>query len=314
MILFLQRCGCVLAVAAVLLTSLLAGAHQDTKAEPDCCFLWKATSKTTTVYLLGSLHVAKPDLFPLPKAIEDAFADSRKLVVEVNVEGLDQLKILQQTFEKGMYPKDKGETLSKAVSKETLKLLEKYCAEKKELKMAALEPMRPWLLTMLLMAEELKASGFSEEGIDKHFLKKAKTQKKPIMELETAGAQLDLFTQMTPEVQDKMLAKTLTEAGSMKNQMEKIIAAWKAGDAEAMTETVLRDPVRRHPESKAVMVKLFDDRNAKMVEKIEGMLKDNETCFVMVGAGHLVGEKGIVKLLQDKKIEVEQVKRAPAKK
>jgi uncharacterized protein YbaP (TraB family) len=49
-----------------------------------------------------------------------------------------------------------------------------------------------------------------------------------------------------------------------------------------------------------------------MVEKIEEFLKGNETVFVVVGAGHLVGPKGIVKLLEDKNYQVTQVTRAPA--
>src|SRR5581483_6035645 len=300
------------AIGLVVFVGLPLGAQQDSGKEPGHRFLWKATSKTTTIYLLGSLHVVTKDIFPLPKEIEDAFADSKKLVVEVNAVGLDQQKLLEMTVKKGTYPK--GETLSKNVSKETLDLLEKHFAGKKDVKLAALDPLRPWFLTMLLMAEELRESGFSQEGIDHHFMKKAKAQKMPIIELETAGAQLDLFAEMTPALQDKMLAKTLKEAGSMKNQMAKMIAAWKAGDAEAMTEAVVRDPVKRFPESKPVMVKMFDERNVKMLEKIEVMLKGNETCFVVVGAGHLVGEKGLLKMLRDKKYTVEQMKRAPVKK
>jgi uncharacterized protein YbaP (TraB family) len=269
------------------------------------------TSKTTTVYLLGSLHVVKPDVFPLPKEIEDAFAASKKLAVEVNTEGLNQLTIVELTLKKGMYPK--GKTLSKTVSKETLDLLKKYCA-KKNLKLADVDPMRPWLVEMLVVAQELKGLGYSEEGIDRHFLKKAKAQKKPIMELETIGAQIDLFAQTAPDLQEKMLAGTLKEVGSLKDQIEKVIAGWKSGDGEVLNELMLRDPVKHHPESKAVMVKLFDDRNVKMVEKIEEMLKGKDTCFVIVGAGHLVGKKGIVKLLKDRKYSVDQVCRAAAKK
>lgn len=313
---FVSRSRFFFAIAALLGAAFLvgrpAGGQEGTKKEPERCFLWKVSSKTTTVYLLGSMHVAKPDLFPLPQEIEDAFAKSKKLVVEVNTEGLDQAKILKLTFQKGMYPA--SETLSKNLSKKTLDLLEQYCATKKGLKIANLDPMRPWLVTMLLMMKEIKAAGFSDEGIDKHFLKKAKAQKKPIMQLETAEAQLELFSEMAPDLQDKMLAKTLTEAGEMKNLMEKMIAAWKAGDAKAMNETILLDTVKRHPESKGVMVKMFDERNVKMVDKIEVLLQGKETCFVVVGAGHLVGDKGLVKLLEAKKYPVEQATRASAKK
>lgn len=300
----MRICKNIAAIAVLVSAALLVSARGQDK-QPERCFLWKASSKSCTVYLLGSMHVAKPELFPLPKEMEDAFAESKKLVVEVNVDAIDQAAMLKLTFEKGLYPA--GQTLSKNLSKDTLALLEKYCADKKTLKAAALDPMRPWLVSLLLTVEELKASGYSDEGIDKHFLKKAKAQKKPIVELETAGAQIDLFASMTPELQDKVLAKSLSEAGSLKSTMDKMVAVWKAGDAKAMDETILRAPVDKHPEFKPIMAKMFDERNAKMTAKVEEYLRGNETVFVMVGAGHLVGDKGIVKLLQDKKYKVEQL-------
>src|SRR3989442_1652112 len=36
--------------------------------------LWKVASPTATVYLLGSVHVATPEFYPLPDAMESAFA------------------------------------------------------------------------------------------------------------------------------------------------------------------------------------------------------------------------------------------------
>jgi uncharacterized protein len=44
-----------------------------------------------------------------------------------------------------------------------------------------------------------------------------------------------------------------------------------------------------------------------MVAKIEGYLKSKTGYFVVVGAGHLVGEKGIITLLQKKGYKVEQL-------
>jgi uncharacterized protein YbaP (TraB family) len=287
-----------------------AGGQDVAKKGPEHCFLWKVSSKTTTVYLLGSMHVAKADLFPLPKEIEDAFANSTKLVVEVNTESADQAKLQVLALKHATYAD--GGKLSKNLSKKTMDALEKYCATKK-LPVASLDPMRPWFVSLILAVEEMKAQGFGDNGIDKHFLTKAKMQKKPVVELETAEAQLSLFAELSPEFQEKLLAKTLSEIGEIKGQMEKMTAAWKAGDAKAMNDMMLADVVKQHPESKGLMAKIFDERNVKMVEKVDAMLKGNDSCFVVVGAGHLVGEKGIVKLLEEKKYTVEQVTRAAAK-
>ena len=53
-------------------------------------FLWKVQSKTNTVYLLGSIHFFKKELYPLNKVIEDAFDQSSIVVVEANVNDAGQ--------------------------------------------------------------------------------------------------------------------------------------------------------------------------------------------------------------------------------
>ena len=58
---------------------------------------------------------------------------------------------------------------------------------------------------------------------------------------------------------------------------------------------------------------LLDDRNVAMAKKVRRYLKDaKRTYFVVVGAGHLVGEKGLVALLEDPALQIEQVAATPA--
>jgi len=56
-----------------------------------------------------------------------------------------------------------------------------------------------------------------------------------------------------------------------------------------------------------IVVKLFDERNMRMTSKIEGYLNSSGSYFVIVGAGHLVGKRGIVELLKNKGYGVEQL-------
>jgi uncharacterized protein YbaP (TraB family) len=54
------------------------------------------------------------------------------------------------------------------------------------------------------------------------------------------------------------------------------------------------------------MEKIFYERNDAMTQKIEEFLQTDKTYFVAVGAGHLVGERGIVQQLRDKNYTVDQ--------
>ena len=52
----------------------------------------------------------------------------------------------------------------------------------------------------------------------------------------------------------------------------------------------------------------MDDRNEGMVTKINDMMKAGEKLFVVVGAGHLAGEKSVVDLLKKQGLEVTQIR------
>jgi uncharacterized protein YbaP (TraB family) len=84
-----------------------------------------------------------------------------------------------------------------------------------------------------------------------------------------------------------------------------MVRAWTSGDAQAM-ESALSDAVPPDPSLAPIVKKLFDERNVKMLSKIEGYLNSNGSYFVIVGAGHLVGERGLVELLKSRGYVVEQ--------
>src|SRR5207253_1554816 len=48
-------------------------------------FLWEVKSVTNRIYLFGTVHAAKQEWYPLPAAVEEAYADSAVLVVEADV-------------------------------------------------------------------------------------------------------------------------------------------------------------------------------------------------------------------------------------
>jgi uncharacterized protein YbaP (TraB family) len=59
--------------------------------------------------------------------------------------------------------------------------------------------------------------------------------------------------------------------------------------------------------SKTLTKKLLDDRNVMMTGKMEEYLKGKDLIFVVVGAAHIAGEKGVAKQLRDKGYKVDQV-------
>ncbi len=51
-------------------------------------FLWEVKSDSSTVYLLGSIHIGKKEMYPLNLIIENAFDECNNLVVEVDIKDI----------------------------------------------------------------------------------------------------------------------------------------------------------------------------------------------------------------------------------
>ena len=88
--------------------------------------------------------------------------------------------------------------------------------------------------------------------------------------------------------------------------MDKFLQAWASGDTKEI-ERIMTQSVTEDSRLSPIYQMLIDDRNKNMASKIEDFLKTKETYFVIVGAGHLVGEKGIVEILKKKGYQVDQM-------
>jgi hypothetical protein len=249
---------------------------------------------------MGSIHLARQDFYPLSDNIEKAFTDSTVLVLEINPDKIDQTSMQAALMENGYYPDD--ETLRDHVSEETFQLFKHY-VEQNKLPLTSFESMRPGLLSLTLSMIEMRKFGFSPElGIDRYFLNKSKH--KTVLELETYEQQLKLFFELPAE--EWYLKYTLKRMDQMGENLKKITTAWKQGDASTMENIILKDIDSKHPELKPVQEKMFTQRNINMAEKISGYLQTNKTYFVVVGAGHLVGDQGIVSLISKRGYAIEQ--------
>ncbi len=266
-------------------------------------FLWQVTSGQTTVYLLGSIHFASESIYPLPPVMETAFRDASCLVVEVNLTGPDLAAAQVKMMTEGMYPE--GQSLRQALPPALYtRLLKEF--DGSGMSADYINRLRPWLAAMLVTSLRLQKAGYNpENGIDMHFLHEAQKQKKPIVELESADFQLKLLNSFTPRQQELFLRMTLEDPTTVAGDMAEMFRYWEAGDAAGMDGIIFKS-VKDNPELKPVFDKLITQRNATMTDKIIGFLREGRSCFVVVGAGHLIGTDGILARLRAAGFQVEQ--------
>jgi uncharacterized protein YbaP (TraB family) len=292
--------------AVLILLLVLLGATQAQQAapaqpKPRRFLMWKATSPTATVYLVGSIHLGDSSMYPLPKEVESAFAAAKVLAVEINIKNADQAKMLGLIQKYGMYTD--GDSLTKHLSKETQAALEDYCTRHNVPRMG-MEQLKPWVVAVTIAAMAWQQAGEDPElGVDMHFLKESKPPQR-IDELETMESQLSIFAEASEEEQQSMLAAILKQGDKTKDMITRTQAAYVSGDPDAVKKVMdEQDDVG----SKSLEKKLLDDRNVVMTGKMEEYLKGKDPIFVVVGAAHIVGDKGIAKQLRDKGYKVDQV-------
>lgn len=270
--------------------------------------MWKATAQNgKTVYLLGSVHLATKAFYPMPPEIEAAFAESTVLAVEADITKVDAAQTSALVQKYGMYAGD--DTLWKHISPATAEKLKKFNADN-GIPAEAFAKLKPWMISLTVSLVPLLRNGFDASlGIDKYFLDKAK-DKKRIAEIESADYQLKLLSGQTEAEQEKFLLSALNQVADIKTYIDLLQNSWLEGDAEKLEAAFAQMNVAA-PDAQKM---LLDDRNPKMADFAENCLKGTERCFVVVGAGHLVGKKGVVQLLKNKNYKVEQISVTPPRK
>jgi uncharacterized protein YbaP (TraB family) len=275
-------------LSVVLLVWTSAGAADKT-------FMWRVQSTTATAYLLGSVHMMKPEMYPLDQRIEQAFSRSDTLVVEVDVTA--DTGATQQAFLREAMYRD-NDIILNHISKSTFEMLRKKFLEF-GVPVENMLSFRPWSLGITLQVLMLQKLGYNPEyGIDLHFLKSAKGSKQ-IVELESADFQIKLLTSLDEMDQEFFLIDTIRNSDILKSLMRDLMSAWARGDEAAVREIMFQS-LKDEPRLASFYEKFIFERNRTMSDRIAAMLQTKGTYFVVIGAGHLVGDKGVVRLLERK--------------
>jgi uncharacterized protein YbaP (TraB family) len=287
-------------LAAVLeLGFLLAGLTGELRAQ-EKTFLWRVNSDQNRLYILGSIHLLKKETYPLKKSIEDAFEQTKKLVLEIDLSSANSQKIQQLMLQKSI--STDGTMLHQSVSDETYQAVAKR-AKELDIDIRVLSPFKPWVIAMTMAAIKLQQLGFDPSlGVDRHLAERAKQTDKPTAGLETAEFQLDLFDRFSAKEQELLLRQSMDEMDHVERNVTAIVQAWKSGDVGAVERHLLVG-MRDYPE---IHRKVIDDRNQRWLPQIENLLSGGENALIVVGAAHLVGKNGIIELLKDRGYRVEQ--------
>lgn len=259
-------------------------------------FFWHTSNEVSTVYLLGTIHVGHEGMYPLDPKIEEAFRASDTLVVELDIHAIDPVQVQQ----KMMYTPPAS--LRDALSEEVYEQLTTYFVENYGIPASVISQMKPGLAVITLVMLKMQEFGYDPQwGVDTYLLNTRRDQN--LVALETLDFQISLFEALGEEV----IAKELDKLDDMEDMFNRMVAAWESGDMDTLEEIITEG---FDDASEELYELMFTKRNHAMTEKIQELIEEPGTYFVAVGAGHMIGDDGIVALLSET-MPVTQVRSTP---
>jgi hypothetical protein len=268
---------------------------QQLKSAPSRGLLYEVSRDGKIAYLFGTIHVGRPDFFPLDLVVTQALAHSSELVVELDATQGDKMQAAMQRH--AVLPD--SQRLDSLLSPTLRKRLQTQL-DALRIPRDALQAYKPWMASLSLMMGAMQASGFEPAyATDLYLIALARGLDKPIDELESIDYQLELFDSTTRQEQLAFLDETLQmlEQGRLRGDTQALVDAWLDSDAQALQQQSLAS-MRESPRSARWMQqKLFTERNLHMAASIDRMLAAGRQPFVAIGALHLTGADGVPALL-----------------
>ena len=289
-------------VPLTLALTLLVALAPATGLARDRHILWAVQGQHNTVYLLGSVHVLRPQDAGLPEAMERAYKDSERLVMEIDLDDpgiADPQAMLEDVQRFAMLPA--GQSLRQVLGSDYARINAR--AQKAGLDLALVDQFAPWFVATTLLELELGKRGFSPEfGIEQTLAARAGNDRKPIEGLETVAQQLGLLAGMPLPMQKRFLMMTLDESQQLDQELGELLRAWRSGDTGALAR-LLTTEFDAFPD---LYRRLTVDRNRAWVGRLTDLLDDRDDYLVVVGALHLVGPDSVVDLLEKRGFAVVQ--------
>ncbi len=287
--------------------------------------LWKAEGNGNTLYLLGSIHTDRNNLYPFHKQLRDVIASAELAAFELDFnsqEGIDEFTAMQVYSD--------GTTLKDHIDPELYQAVVDALAPL-GMPEAQVALFKPWALANSFTALSMTDETASENAmaIDLYVNARAANADVPTQGIETYAFQGKIFDDLSDEYQENYLTMTLAmflgmdAAGDMTEEekaayeaalkeqdaiVDRWMDQWKARDVNGFANDYPKDALSADP-SDELNSKLFEGRDPNMIAWADRYLKQegSHTGLMTVGAGHMIGETGVVQGLRDLGYTVEVV-------
>jgi uncharacterized protein YbaP (TraB family) len=263
--------------------------------------MWKLQTDKAMVYFLGSFHILPPSVtWRDDRRIDTALREAGEVVFEVDLDEMDKPGTAALIVSRATLPD--GKTLKDVLTPGTYNEFA-LAAGKFGMPVAPMERMQPWLAASGLLVGYMTSKGADPgDGVDSRLTREARAAGKQVIGLETVEQQLDVLATLSGHDPDLLITDMIRFVDESTGLLSSILTAWQTGD-EDVIDKLMRDDLDKH---EGAYDRFITSRNAAWVPKIETLIRKGGTYFVVVGAGHVVGDKSVIAMLRAKGYAVER--------
>jgi uncharacterized protein len=233
-------------------------------------------------YLIGTMHVRDERAFQFEKAFEKAILECTIFATEFNLDEAQAGAVQISMF------LPEGDSLKTLMPNKLYQKINTTLLKKMGVELAQFDRFKPLAITNFLTESLLSNDRW--QSLDETLWHFAKDNNKILRGIETFDEQLAVLDKMTVADQLKGLKDTMHDLGSFKKQLTKMANLYEQADIEKLYKSAKKS-------AKGSRKLLLYDRNVVMANRIADLTQENSVC-VAIGAGHLAGAKGVMRLLK----------------
>lgn len=250
--------------------------------------LWEISGKNLSKpsYLFGTFHLMCKEDIRFSKGLTNAITNSSEVYFEMDLD--DPANTLGAMFFMNM---KEGKTLKDLYTADEYARIKTYFSDSLQMPFTILQRMKPNFMEALLYPKMLSCKTMS--GVEEELMKIVKKQKKEIKGFETIAFQASVFDSIPYTNQAKELLHSIDSISYYRKYFDTMLNVYRSQQLLKIEEMFTKSEFGME-ENRDI---LLDRRNMNWVEQLTAILPE-KNIFIAVGAGHLVGEKGLISLLR----------------
>ncbi len=260
----------------------------------------------STVYVLGTIHMADERIYPFAQTVLDAFDSADRIVGEISTEGWSRFEpeLMKMMLNSISLDKDVSD-LRQRLSPEEIQILEMLFEPEVLDSLCFFEP---WVLNTSLsgLAVSQYTSLSAQMGPDVQLIIRAGSEDREMEGLDELETQLALLDFGTYEQQLEILRSSIasfSDPSADLSLLEGMYSAYEADDRKLVgefSEESNRQAVEEMPFYAEYVKMLYDDRNSDWADKMDAYLDIPGTTFVFAGAGHFTGDNSVFDIMEER--------------